>query len=263
MGLLKNGNNPLTSPSVPRRDVFRVFGSGVALTAVGLLLPGCDGSDSSGSTGSTGLLGNVSREIGADEIAHVRFLRTAITNAGGQPIARPALKLDALGAVTNETTFLTVSRAFEDVGVSAYGGAARLITDKNVLEAAGRILATEAYHAGNLRYQAVSRGLSVTAIDAKDQPPNNTNFFPTDTNGLSVIRSVAEVLAVAGAFFPNGINGTTTPATDVEILNFALNLEYLEAEFYSYVNSGAGLDAADTSGQGTLGTTTGAPTFRA
>ena len=131
-----------------------------------------------------------------------------------------------------------------------------------MLEVAAQILATEAYHSGNLRYQAVSRGLTLGALNAKDQPPTSTNFFLTDANGLSVIRSVAEVIATVLPFFPNGINGTTTPSNDLEILNFALQLEYLEAEFYSFVNTGAGLAVADTTGTGTLGATTGAPQLR-
>ncbi len=65
-------------------------------------------------------------EIGMDERAHVTYLRTALTAAGVQPIAKPAINLNALGTgFESQEAFINVARAFEDVGVSAYGGAAR------------------------------------------------------------------------------------------------------------------------------------------
>ncbi|VVS96317.1 conserved hypothetical protein [Sphingomonas sp. EC-HK361] len=67
-----------------------------------------------------------------------------------------------------------------------------------------------------------------------------------------------------------GFNPTPTPSPtptptptsssaqqDINVLNFALNLEYLEATFYSYAAFGSPLSPALTSGIGNVGTVTG------
>ena len=149
----------------------------------------------------------------------MEFLRSAL---GSAAVAKPAIKLDALGAATNDATFLTLARAFEDVGVSAYGGAATLLTGQN-LQAAAQILATEALHTGNLRLKFIQLGLTAPALDSIDNPPSAPSvYFNVDSHALAKTRTPSQVLAIVlgggpgkgastgttkGGFFPNGVNG--------------------------------------------------------
>ncbi len=147
-----------------------------------------------------------------DEWNHVKFLRTAL---GDKAVAKPEINLNALGlGFKNETEFILLSRAFEDTGVSAYLGAAKLISNKDYLEAAAQILAAEAYHAGAIRAQLLYKSIDAPMLDTMDKIPTTRSVFPTDMNGLATKRGPGEVGMIVrgkndsgGAFYPNGMNG--------------------------------------------------------
>ncbi|MGA9873282.1 MAG: ferritin-like domain-containing protein [Rhodococcus sp. (in: high G+C Gram-positive bacteria)] len=185
------------------------------------------------------------REIADDELKHVAFLREAL---GGAAVSRPAIDLDAsftaaamaagligqgetFDVYANERNFLLGAFIFEDVGVTAYKGAAPLVSNKTFLEAAAGILAAEAYHAGIIRTSLFSLGLEVPAnaiSDARDSldGPDDldqgitvggaANLVPLDANGIAYSRSPGQVLNIvylnpapvtSGGFFPAGVNG--------------------------------------------------------
>lgn len=191
-----------------------------------------------------GAFRDYAQEIARDEEAHVKFLRSAL---GGAAVARPEIDLKssftnaaiAAGLISagqefdpfaNETNFMIGAFVFEDVGVTAYHGAAGLITDKTVLGAAAGILAVEAYHAGIIRTILYQLGQfpAAKAIsdlrDAADGPGDfdqpirlqgHANLVPTDANGLAFSRTTTQVLDIVylgGAaanfgFFPDKLNG--------------------------------------------------------
>lgn len=192
-------------------------------------------------------------EIAQDELNHVRYLQTAITKNSGTPVPRPAIDLTffgplavAAGITTTPTfnpfdgtnDFLIGAFVFEDVGVTAYTGAAALFANNNILTAAAGIQATEAYHAaeirtlitavdnaaGNLTYTTIAnqvsalRGtlgggketaLSISSIVAAD-PTYAIAFGRTTSQVLHIVYGAAGVGLSKGGFFPNGLNGTIT-----------------------------------------------------
>jgi hypothetical protein len=198
-------------------------------------------------------------EIAKDELEHVTFLRTAL---GASAVAMPALDVgyqspngafskaaQAAGLVPagtafdpylNDETFLLAAFIFEDVGVTAYKGAAPLITNKTYLSAAAGILAAEAYHAGLVRTVLYAKGIATpslgliaaaNAISAARASLDNvgnddqgisgatagsSNIVPLDSNGLAFSRNYSNVLNIVyltsaavtqGGFFPAGVNG--------------------------------------------------------
>jgi hypothetical protein len=121
----------------------------------------------SDTTGVT--IGSYATETAIEEGKHVLTLQGAL---GGLAVAQPALNLGTsfqmLAAAANKLTpagnipttfspyaaeadFLIGAYVFEDVGVTAYHGAASLLTMSSNLTVAAGILGVEAYHAGLIR----------------------------------------------------------------------------------------------------------------
>ncbi|WP_306210281.1 ferritin-like domain-containing protein [Actinoplanes sp. RD1] len=186
------------------------------------------------------------QEIANDERAHVNFLRGAL---GGAAVARPAIDIrdsftaaaraagligadDTFDPYANENNFLLAAFLFEDVGVTAYKGAAPLITNKTYLEAAAGILAAEAYHASTIRTSLFEKGLSAqveklsaarNSLDGKGDDDqglmvgDRANINPLDKSGVAYSRTPGKVLNIVylnpgkvsrGGFYPKGVNGT-------------------------------------------------------
>ncbi len=91
----------------------------------------------------------------------------------------------------------------------------------------------------------------IEALDARsERRESRRNFF----QNFGLVASAAGAAHVAMTAGP--ASAQTTPS-DPDILNFALNLEYLEAQFYVFAATGAGLPASMLDGSGTQGAATG------
>ena len=183
------------------------------------------------------------QRIVIDEVDHIRFLRTTL---GAAAVGAPNIDLlnsfNALAVAAglipagtqfnpfaDEISFMLGAFILTDVGVTAYAGSAQLLTNASNKDAAAGLLATEAYHAGAIRFildlfnqQIAGNAISTVRArlsNGKDSglslPNVPFNIANVDSNGLTFRRTSAEVLNViyngvstGGGFLPNRANGT-------------------------------------------------------
>ncbi len=97
-----------------------------------------------------------------NEAEHVDALTEAIKGLGGTPTKAPGV--DFGQAFSSQKAFLKTAQTFEDLGVSAYNGAAPQIKSKEVLGSAGAIVQVEARHAAAIR-QLNNNPITASAFD--------------------------------------------------------------------------------------------------
>jgi hypothetical protein len=179
-------------------------------------------------SGTTGPQAAIINEIAYEEQEHVRFLRAALGSAATPMPSIDLTFFTGLGAAispavanfspfTSFSAFLIGAFIFEDVGVTAYAGAAPLISAAGVasgyLTAAAGILAVEAYHAAYIR-TALTAQASTSATGTA-----GSSTYLTIANSVEALRAS---LTVGNAGAPTttlntGNTGQVSTSASVEV----------------------------------------------
>ena len=132
-------------------------------------------------------------DIMAHEVAHREFFKAALGSSAIQSLQVNFSSID----FTSRTSVLGTAMAFEDLGVSAYNGAGKLISNPDYLTLAGKIVSVEARHAAWIRDMIASDSFAdSTAVDM---------------NGLDLQRNPNDVLSIAGTYLKTKLDASHLP----------------------------------------------------
>ena len=134
-------------------------------------------------------------DIRDHEVAHREFFRKALGNNAIQNLEVDFSSIN----FGSRASVLGTAKAFEDLGVSAYNGAGKLLTDPNNLLLAGKIVSVEARHAALIRELITPNSFAGSDV--------------VDAIGLDVSRTPAQVLAIAGTYVKTKLNASNLPTS--------------------------------------------------
>lgn len=132
-------------------------------------------------------------DIRDHEIAHREFFKKALA---GSAIGNLEFDFSSIDFGSRESV-LGTAKAFEDLGVSAYNGAGRLIETPDYLTLAGKIVSVEARHAAYIRELLMKGSFADDTI--------------IDMNGLDATKKPTEVLEIAKKYIKTTIRANNLP----------------------------------------------------
>lgn len=132
-------------------------------------------------------------DIRDHELIHREFFKNAL---GTSAIQNLEVDFSTIN-FSQRDSVLATAKAFEDLGVSAYNGAGKLIVSIDYLLLAGKIVSVEARHAAYIR-DLISNG-------------SFADSSTVDANGLDLQRTPNEVLAIADKYIKTKINASNLP----------------------------------------------------
>lgn len=139
------------------------------------------------------------QQVAKHEAIHRDFFKAAITRDAGTQLLRNLTPKYPTTTFTTRANILATAKAFEDLGVSAYNGAGKLIKTAAYLVIAGQIVSVEARHA------AYIRDLITPGSFAEDGNASTS----VNASGLDLSMTPAAVLAVAQSFITETLDGST------------------------------------------------------